>query len=79
MAINFFSPKDNDEERAMHSNSERIEIIIYDKADGNIEKNFSTFQLFNFFLDIKFGWKHQRKEVVLSLTVFIYCIKNIIK
>ena len=50
MAINFFSPKDNDEERAMHSNSERIEIIIYDKADGNIEKNFSTFQLFNFFL-----------------------------
>ena len=55
MAINFFSPKDNDEKRAMHSNSERIEIIIYDKADGNIEKNFSTFQLFNFFLDIKFG------------------------
>ena len=71
MAINFFSPKDNDEERAMHSNSERIEIIIYDKADENIEKNF--------FLDIKFGWKHQRKVVVLSLTEFIYCIKNIIK
>ena len=33
IAINFISPEDTDEEHVMHSKSDNIEIIIYDKAD----------------------------------------------
>ena len=36
------SSKDNDEERAIHSNSENTEIMISDKADEVIRKTFSV-------------------------------------
>ena len=29
--------------------------------------------------DIKLGWKHQRMVVILSLTVLVFCITNVIK
>ena len=36
LAINFISSKDNDEERAMHSKSDNIEIMIDKKIDEAI-------------------------------------------
>ena len=36
-AINIFSSKDNDEERGMHSKSDKIEIMINDKESDNTE------------------------------------------
>ena len=36
LAINFISSKDNDEERAMHSKSDNIEIMIDEKIDEAI-------------------------------------------
>ena len=38
IVINFISSKDIDEERVMHSNSNNIEIMIYDKVDEVIEE-----------------------------------------
>ena len=38
MAINFISSKCNDEERVMHSESDKIEFMIYDNADEVIIK-----------------------------------------
>ena len=41
ITINFISSKDdNDEENAMHSKSDNMEIIISDEADGVIKKTF---------------------------------------
>ena len=37
MTINFISFKDNDEEHAMHTKSDNIEIMISDDADEVIE------------------------------------------
>ena len=37
-AINFISSKDNDEEQVMHSNSDNIEVMTFDKANEVIEK-----------------------------------------
>ena len=43
MVVNFiFSIDDNDEERAMHSKSDNIEIMIKDKASEVIEKLFDS-------------------------------------
>ena len=42
LAINFVSSKDNDEERAMHSKSDNIEIMIDEKIDEAIEKLFES-------------------------------------
>ena len=33
VAINFMTPKDNDEERVMHSKSGNIDMMINDKED----------------------------------------------
>ena len=44
MAINFFSSKDSEETRAMHSKSDNIEILIGNETDEIIE------DLFNFIL-----------------------------
>ena len=41
IAINFVSSKDNDEGWVMHSKSNKIEIMIRDRADEIIEKFFS--------------------------------------
>ena len=40
IAINFISSKDIDEERLMHSKSDNIEVMAYDKSDEFIEKLF---------------------------------------
>ena len=44
-AINFVSSKNTDEERAMDSKSDKIEVMVYDKANEVIDKNFES--LFN--------------------------------
>ena len=49
MPVSFTYSKDTDEEPAMHSKSENIEIMIYDKADEIIQELFYN----HFFLDIK--------------------------
>ena len=54
MAINFFSLKDTDEERVIHSKSYNVEIMVYDKTDKVIK-----FSLNHFLKDIKLSWKHQ--------------------
>ena len=40
IAVNFISLKDTDEESVMHSKSDNIEIMIYDKADEVTEELF---------------------------------------
>ena len=40
VAINFVSSEDNDEEYEMHSKSDNIEIMIYDKAHEVIKELF---------------------------------------
>ena len=42
IAINFAYSKDTDEERVMHSKSDNVEILIYDKADEVIQKLFES-------------------------------------
>ena len=59
--INFISSKGADEKRVMHLMSDKIEIMINDKANEVIEE-FDCF-----FFGIKLDWKHQWKVVILSL------------
>ena len=54
IAVNSIFSKDIDEERVMHSKTDNMEIICHYKGDEVIEKILN-----HFFLDIKFGWKHQ--------------------
>ena len=61
IAINFISSKDADEKRVMHLMSDKIEIMINDKAN-EVKEEFTCF-----FLGIKLDWKHQWKVVILSL------------
>ena len=42
VAINFVSSEDNDEEYEMHSESDNIEIMIYDKAHEVIKELFES-------------------------------------
>ena len=72
-AINFISSKDNYEERAIHSKSDKIEIIINDEGDEVIDELFKSFK--------------NRSQNNLELTegsevssvMLIYCIISIIK
>ena len=68
IAINFITSKDNDKEWVIHSNSDNIKFMIYDKADEVIEELFEDIRL-----DCKQQWK-----VVIS-KIFIYCITNVLK
>ena len=63
---------DNDEEEAMHSKSDNIEIMINDEADGVIEKLFNS---------LKNRCQNNLESMVVSLssTMFINCIINVIK
>ena len=72
--INFICSKDNDEKHVMHSKSDNIEIMIYNKTDEDIG-NF----LNHFLINIRFDWKNQRKLVILSLIVFMNCIIKVMK
>ena len=74
ITINFISSKDTDEQHVIHSESDNIEIMTNNKGDEVLEELFN-----HLFLDIKLGWKHQGKVVILSLIVFIYCITNVMK
>ena len=40
--INFICSKDNDEKHVMHSKSDNIEIMIYNKTDEDIGKLFES-------------------------------------
>ena len=42
MAINFISPKDNDEERTMHSKIDYMEVMLYDNSDEAIQVLFDS-------------------------------------
>ena len=57
----------------MHSQSDNIGIMIYEKADEVIEE-----YLNHFLINVKLSWKHQWKVVTLSLIVLI-CITNFIR
>ena len=67
-AINFITSKDNDKEWVIHSNSDNIKFMIYDKADEVTEELFE---------DIRLDCKQQWKVVILK--IFIYCITNVLK
>ena len=41
-SINFISSKDNDEERVMHSETDKKEVMINDKADEVVEELFES-------------------------------------
>ena len=66
--------KDNDKECAVHSKNHNIEIMINDEV-GKLEKTF----LIHFYPDIKLGWKHELKVVILYLMLLNYCIAYTIK
>ena len=51
--LDLISFKNTDEQREMNSKKDNIEIIIYDKADENIEKPFEL--LLNRY---QISWKH---------------------
>ena len=65
----------NDKINFMYSKSNNIEFMIYDNVDKVIEKKSWN----EFLIDIKQDWKQQRGVVILSLIIFVNCIKNIIK
>ena len=52
IAINFIFFKDTDEERVMHSNSDNIEIMIYNKGDKVIQELHESF-LFRYQTDLE--------------------------
>ena len=70
--INFISSKGTDEESVMPSKSEKIETMISDKADKDIQDFFRiiSFQISN---------RLRRKAVTLSMIVLNCCIANVIK
>ena len=45
IAFSFIYPKNNDEERVMHSKTDNIKIIINDKADEVIQEHFQSLPL----------------------------------
>ena len=69
ISIKVLSSEDIDEESAMHSKSDNIEIMINDKADEVIEEIFS-----NFFLDINLGFQTSIKgsDFVFSFAHLLY-------
>ena len=72
-AINFISSKDNYEERAIHSKSDKIEIIINDEGDEVIDELFKSFK----------NRSQNNLELMegseVSSVMLIYCIISIIK
>ena len=66
IVINFISSKDIDEERVMHSNSDNIEIMIYDKVDEVIEE----------LLESPVSRYHIRLEISVKGSDFIFvCVR----
>lgn len=58
----------------MHSDSDTIEVLIYEKPDEVIQSLLS-----HCFLDIILSWIIQWNAVILSLMVLIYCITNVME
>ena len=91
ISINFTSCKDGDEERVMHSKSDNIEIIINNKADEEVAEFFQSLLSRGLESSMKVGSSMKpssvrvglessmKSIVILSLTLFIYCILNVIK
>ena len=74
IAINFISSKDTDKNSVMHSKSDNIEITISNKAEEVIEELLQSLpSRYQVRLEISMKIKS------LSLIVFIYRIKNVIK
>ena len=42
IAINFFPPKDDEEERVMHSKSNNIKLTLYDNANEVVDELFES-------------------------------------
>ena len=72
VAINFVSSEDNDEEYEMHSKSDNIEIMIYDKAHEVFKELFES--LLNRY---QIGLKTLMKDSDF-IFVIICCITNVI-
>ena len=73
ITINFISSKNTDEERVMHSKSDKIECVIYDNADEVMKDLFASL----------FNRCHVRLETSMggsdfALDCVIYCIINVI-
>ena len=74
IAINFIFSKDTDEEHVMHSKSDNIEIVIYNKGDKVIQELFESF-LFRYQADLE----ELIKDSDFILIVLTCCITNVIK
>ena len=57
-----------------------IQRMITNKSCFKVkEMKLSKKKLYHFLINTKLGWKNQRKTVILSLVVFVSCIKNVAK
>ena len=70
IAINFIAGNDTDEERVMHLNSDNIETIINDKADGVVEEHFQSL-LSKYQIELETSIKDS--DFVFNCVHFFYC------
>ena len=75
IAINFISSKYNDEERVIHSKTDNIKFMIYDKADKVIEDFFQSL-LSRYHIRLETS---MRGSDFICILLLIYCIANAIK
>ena len=75
IAINFISSKYNDEERVIHSKTDNIKFMIYDKADKVIEELFQSL-LSRYHIRLETS---MRGSDFICILLLIYCITNAIK
>ena len=75
IAINFISSKYNDEERVIHSKTDNIKFMIYDKSDKVIEELFQSL-LSRYHIRLETS---MRGSDFICILLLIYCITNAIK
>ena len=75
IAINFISSKYNDEERVIHSKTDNIKFMIYDKADKVIGELFQSL-LSRYHIRLETS---MRGSDFICILLLIYCITNAIK
>ena len=75
IAINFISSKYNDEERVIHSKTDNIKFMIYDKADKVIEELFQSL-LSRYHIRLETS---MRGSDFICILLLIYCITNAMK
>ena len=74
MEINFMLSENYNKGQPIFSESVNIEIMI-----GSYKNKVTNQILVQFFVDIKWVWKHQWKEVILFLKAPLKCITNVIE